>query len=227
MSLNHNVGAMPTTTKKEKHYANSRAHRGSIVTVSHSGSKKTKKDNDTESVSSDASTVVPPPPPKPQCPLRPYMEVMFESEESDEKKKSLCPLRRVKLSHTIPLCIFVMINMCLVIGTLLITGVCRLAATLLDWGQKPSKETDKDNNVRIQGYVESIQNPDVSAILFLMMAVFAFFVTICYGPDWMRTAFQICTTIGFFVGVAMAMLAKQGSMKMPTTTSESCTTAGS
>jgi hypothetical protein len=207
MSPQSIFGAM-SGAKKEKHYANSRAHRGSIV-VSHAGSKKSKKDTDTESVSSEASTVVPPPPPKPQCPLRPYMEVMFELEDGgDEKKKSLCPLRRVKLSHTIPLCLFVMINMCLVIGTLLITGACRLASTVWDWGKKQPREVD---NVV---YKNTIYNPDFSAFTFLGMALFAFFVTMCYGPEWMSRTFQIVTTVGFFLGLSMTLIAKKETPKM-------------
>lgn len=188
--------------KKEKHYANSRAHRGSVV-VSQTGSKKSKKDTDTESVSSEASTVVPPPPPKPQCPLRPYMEVMFEPEEDSEKKKPVCPLRRVKLSHVLPLCLFVMINMFLVIGTLLITGVCRIAATLLDLGRKQPKELDNAM------YNQVVYSPEVSGFTFLAMALFAFFVTVCYGPEWMSTTFQVCTTTGFFVGLSMTLMSKK------------------
>lgn len=199
-------GPMPGT-KKEKHYANTRAHRGSIV-VSHSGSKKSKKDTDTESVSSEASTVVPPPPPKPQCPLRPYMEVMFEPEEDGEKKKPVCPLRRVKLSHVLPLCVLVMINMCLVIATLLITGVCRLSVTLMDWGRKQPKEVD--NPI----FNQVIYSPDFSGFTFLAMALFAFFVTMCYGPEWMSTTFQVCTTTGFFVGLSMTLMAKKEATKI-------------
>lgn len=38
-----------------------------------------------------------------------------------------CPLKRVKLSHTIPLCIFVMCNMWLVVGALLGISIARLS----------------------------------------------------------------------------------------------------
>lgn len=207
MSLPFGLGGM-SGTKKEKHYANSRARRGSIV-VSQAGSKKSKKYTDTESVSSEASTVVPPPPPKPQCPLRPYMEIMFEPEEEDgEKKRRVCPLRKVKLSHVLPLCLFVMINMFLVIGTLLITGVCRVTGTLLDWGRK---QPNKDMNNAT--YDQIIHSPEVNGLTFLAMAMFAFFVTLCYGPEWMSTIFQICTTTGFFVGISMTLMTKKGASK--------------
>jgi hypothetical protein len=216
------LGAMPAT-KKEKHYANSRAHRGSSIVVSHSGSKKSKKDTDTESVSSDASTVVPPPPPKskpkPQCPLRPYMEVMFEPEE-DGEKKPVCPLRRVKLSHVLPLCLFVMINMCLVVGTLLITGICRISVTLMDWGRKQPKEVDNPIFNKV------IYSHDFSGFMFLAMALFAFFVTMCYGPEWMSTTFQVCTTTGFFVGLSMTLMAKKEATTITTSASATPTTPG-
>jgi hypothetical protein len=205
MSPPFGFGGMPGT-KKEKHYANSRVHRGSIV-VSQAGSKKSKKDTDTESVSSEASTAVPPPPPKPQCPLRPYMEIMFEPEEDGEKKKAVCPLKKVKLSHVLPLCLFVMINMCLVIGTLLITGVCRLSAALLDWGRKQPKEVDNTM------FNQVVYSPDFSGFTFLAMALFAFFVTMCYGPEWMSTTFQVCTTTGFFVGLSMTIMTKKEATK--------------
>lgn len=208
---------MPGSNKKEKAYANTRARRGSIV-VSHAGSKKSKKDTDTESVSSEASTVVPPPPPKPQCPLRPYMEVMFESEEHGEKK-AVCPLKKVKLSHTLPLCLFIMINFCLVIGTLLVTGVCRLAATVVDWGKTPTKEVDRQ-----AAYNIAINNPDFGAITFLGTAAFAFFVTVCYGPDWMRTAFQLCTTLGFFASLSITLLGKKEFLRTMTESPSTPTT---
>ena len=127
---------------------------------------------------------------------------MFESEDHDEKR-AVCPLKRVKLSHTLPLCLFIMINFCLVIGTLLITGVCRLAATVMDWSKKRPKEVERNLS-----YDTTIRNPDISAFTFLAVAAFAFFVTICYGPDWMRTAFQICTTIGFFASISMTLFGK-------------------
>lgn len=124
-------------SKKDKQYANTRARRHSIVTVSHGHSKKSKKDDDTESVSSTADTVVPPPPPKPQCPLRPYMEVMFEKQDGEENS-SICPLRKVKLSHVLPLCFFLMFNMLLVVCTLMVTGLYRLTAR----GNKQTKSAN-------------------------------------------------------------------------------------
>jgi hypothetical protein len=220
MSPPFNFSGMPGSNKKEKTYANTRARRGSIV-VSHAGSKKSKKDTDSESVSSEASTVVPPPPPKPKCPLRPYMEVMFESEEPDEKK-AVCPLKRVKLSHTLPLCLFIMINFCLVIGTLLVTGVCRLATTVLDWGKKQPKDID-----RKAAYNIAINGPDIGAVSFLAMTALACFVTINYGPDWMRTAFQLCTTVGFFATLSMTVLGKKDSQTTITESPSTPRTLGS
>jgi hypothetical protein len=183
-------------SKKEKHYANTRAHRHSIVI--NQTHKKAKKDTDTESISSNASTAItpppPPPPPKPQCPLRPFMEGMFEPEDAEENK-SICPLRRVKLSHTLPLCMFVMVNMILVIGTLLVTGVCRIIISCWDLGTRQPKATEGSN-------YRSQPNP----ILFFAVTVFAFIVTACYGPDWLGIAIRVLTTVGFFIGLLLNLL---------------------
>ncbi len=93
---------------------NSRARRHSSDIVIHSSSKKSKKekDTDTESISSTTpsssdATIVPPPPEK-KCPLR-FLAGIFESET--EGKKPGCPLRRVQLWHTIPLCLLAIINL--------------------------------------------------------------------------------------------------------------------
>jgi hypothetical protein len=113
---------MPSS-KREKHYANSRARRHSDVVISQSKKSKKDKDTDTESVSSStnssADTVVAVPP-EPRCPLRFMMAGIMEAEsESDEKKKGGCPLRRVQLWHVIPLCLLAIVNLLLVIVALL------------------------------------------------------------------------------------------------------------
>lgn len=41
-------------------------------------------------------------------------------------RRAGCPLKRIKLSHTIPLCVFVMCNMWLVIGALIGIALLRL-----------------------------------------------------------------------------------------------------
>ncbi|KAI9729421.1 MAG: hypothetical protein M1818_008528 [Claussenomyces sp. TS43310] len=128
MSSLFSIGGM-SSSKKEKNYANRGAHRQSIV-VSHG--KKRKKDTDSVSVSSSASTVVPAPP---QCPLRPYLQPMFEAmfepepteekQSGEEQRRSTCPLRRIRLSHTVPFFTIIMMNLWLVALTLILTGACR------------------------------------------------------------------------------------------------------
>lgn len=127
---------MPSS-KKEKHYANSRArrHSGDVVISQSKKSKKEKekeKDTDTadtESISSSApsstdTVVVTPPEPK-KCPLRFILAGIFEAEA--EGKKSGCPLRRVQLWHTIPLCLLAAVNLILVIIALLGLAGYRIA----------------------------------------------------------------------------------------------------
>jgi hypothetical protein len=195
MPGNLRFGAM-SGSKKIKIYSNSRAH--------NQAQKKVKKDTDTESISSNASTAVPPPPPpppKPQCPLRPFMEGMFEP-EGDEPRKSICPLRRVKLSHTLPLCMFVMVNMILVIGTLLVTGICRITISCWNIGKWQLQPMGSAH--------QSQPNP----ILFFSMTVFAFIVTACYGPDWMSITIRVLTTVGFFIGLLLYLLPGNGVAKL-------------
>jgi len=123
---------MPSS-KKEKHYANSRARRHSDVVISHSSKKpKKEKDADTESLSSStpssADTVVVPPTTTPspkKCPLRFLLAGMIEPD--DDGKKPGCPLRRVQLWHTIPLCLLAIINLLLVIIALLGLAGYRIA----------------------------------------------------------------------------------------------------
>jgi hypothetical protein len=114
---------MPSS-KKEKHYANSRARRHSEVVISQSKKSKRDKDTDTESVSSSTNsstdTVVVPPSPERKCPLRFLLAGMMETEvEAEGKKSGGCPLRRVQLWHVIPLCFLAIVNLLLVIIALL------------------------------------------------------------------------------------------------------------
>jgi hypothetical protein len=111
------------SSKKEKHYANrsARRHSGEII-ISQNKKGKKDKDTDTESVSSSTpsstDTAVNPEPKK--CPLRFVLVGLFEiGDETDEKKAGGCPLRRVQLWHTIPLCLLAAINLLLVIVALL------------------------------------------------------------------------------------------------------------
>ncbi|CAG8949306.1 hypothetical protein HYFRA_00004932 [Hymenoscyphus fraxineus] len=122
------IFGMPSS-KKEKHYANSHARRHS-GTVVISGGKKSKKnkDSDTESVnsssaSSDASTT------ESKCPIRWMMTGMFETNHQGVKPAG-CPLRRVQLWHTIPLCLLAIINLLLVILALLGLAGYRVAMGL-------------------------------------------------------------------------------------------------
>jgi len=121
MSSILNITGM-ASSKKEKHYANRSARRHSgVVIISHSKKSKKDKDTDTESVSSTPSstdTAVNPEPKK--CPLRFVLAGLFETGgEADEKKAGDCPLRRVQLWHTIPLCLLAAINLLLVVIALL------------------------------------------------------------------------------------------------------------
>jgi hypothetical protein len=104
------------SSKKEKHYANSRARRQSDGT-SHSKKSKKDRDADTESVSSASTdTVIA----EAKCPLRFVLAGMIEpGGAGEEKKKGSCPLRRVQLWHVIPLCLLAILNLLLVIIALL------------------------------------------------------------------------------------------------------------
>ncbi|KAG0649594.1 hypothetical protein D0Z07_3625 [Hyphodiscus hymeniophilus] len=110
-------------SKKEKHYANSRARRQSDVIITHGKKSKKEKDTDTDSVSSSTNSsadtvVIVPPPAEKKCPLRFMLAGMMEP-EADQKKTSGCPLRRVQLWHVIPLCLLAVVNLVLVIVALL------------------------------------------------------------------------------------------------------------
>ncbi|TVY53669.1 hypothetical protein LCER1_G004110 [Lachnellula cervina] len=146
---------MPSS-KKEKHYANSRArrHSGDVVISQSKKSKKEEKkekDADTESISSStassaAETVVVPPPPEPKkCPLRFMMAGMLQTEqENEEKKVGGCPLRRVQLWHTIPLCLLAAVNLLLIIFALLGLAGYRIGAGICGWvSEMQSKSASK------------------------------------------------------------------------------------
>ncbi|PQE17642.1 hypothetical protein CJF31_00007770 [Rutstroemia sp. NJR-2017a BVV2] len=116
--------------KKEKHHANSRARRHSDIEKKSRRDKEDKekdKDTDTESVVSTTlssteicAVVTVPPSPESKCPLRFLMAEIVEAEDEEGKKIHRgCPLRRVQLWHTIPLCILAIINLLLIIVALL------------------------------------------------------------------------------------------------------------
>lgn len=148
-------------SKKEKHYANSRARRHSDIVITHSKKSKKDKDNDIESVTSTNSssdTVVVPPPEK-KCPLRFMLAGMMES-VSEDKKPSGCPLRRVQLWHVIPLCLLAIVNLLLVIIALL--GLAGYRITMGVQGLLVSLvKTDLDCNP----YAESLADTDDGATL--------------------------------------------------------------
>jgi hypothetical protein len=148
------------SSKKEKHYANSRArrHSGDIV-ISQSKKSKKDKDTDTESVSSStpssaADTVVVPPPGPKKCPLRFMLAGMMEGED-EEKKAGGCPLRRVQLWHTIPLCLLAIINLLLVIIALLGLAGYRITMGIQNFLVNLAK-TDLECNP----YAESLADTD-------------------------------------------------------------------
>ena len=130
MSSILNITGM-ASSKKEKHYANrsARRHSGEVI-ISHSKKIKKDKDTDTESVSSStpSSTDTAANPESKKCPLRFVLAGLFETGgETDEKKAGDCPLRRVQLWHTIPLCLLAAINLLLVIVALLGLAGYRIA----------------------------------------------------------------------------------------------------
>jgi hypothetical protein len=148
-------------SKKEKHYANSRARRHSDVVITHGKKSKKEKDTDTESVSSSTNsssdTVIVPPPGK-KCPLRFMLAGMMEA-ESEDKKSSGCPLRRVQLWHVIPLCLLAIVNLLLVIIALL--GLAGYRITMAVQGVILSLvKTDLD-----YPYAESLADTDDGATL--------------------------------------------------------------
>jgi hypothetical protein len=101
---------------KEKHHANRSARRHSGEIVLHESKRRKKhKDTDTESTaSSTPSSIV-----ITECPFRFILTGLFETESKDDRKQGGCPLRRVQLWHTIPLCLLAVVNLILVIVALL------------------------------------------------------------------------------------------------------------
>ncbi|KAN0117535.1 hypothetical protein V8E51_003512 [Hyaloscypha variabilis] len=116
------------SSKKEKQYANRSARRHSgVIVVSQSKKRKRDKDTDSESVSSTPSSTDTLHS-ESKCPLRFVLWGLFEAEgETDGKKAGGCPLRRVQLWHTIPLCLLAAINLLLVIVALLGLAGYRIA----------------------------------------------------------------------------------------------------
>jgi len=117
------------SSKKEKQYANRSARRHSgVIVVSQSKKRKRDKDTDSESVSSTPSSSTDTLRSESKCPLRFVLLGLFEAEgETDGKKAGGCPLRRVQLWHTIPLCLLAAINLLLVIVALLGLAGYRIA----------------------------------------------------------------------------------------------------
>jgi hypothetical protein len=114
------------SSKKDKHYPNSRARRHSgTVVVTHG--KKSKRDKDTDSESLSSSSTEATVSEMKKCPLRFMMAGMLESDAVGERKGAECPLRRVQLWHTIPLCVLAIINLLLVIIALLGLAGYRIA----------------------------------------------------------------------------------------------------
>lgn len=119
--------------RREKHYIDSRAKKHSELVVSQRQKSKKDKDTGAEMISSsnptsaDTVVVIPPPEPK-KCPLRFVLADMFEIDEyADVNKPRGCPLRRVRLWHTIPLVILAIINLVLVTIALLGLAGFRIA----------------------------------------------------------------------------------------------------
>lgn len=163
---------MPSS-KKEKHYANSRArrHSGDVVISQSKKSKKDdkkEKDTDTESISSStpsstAETVVAPPPEPKKCPLRFMITGMLEAEpEVDGKKSGGCPLRRVQLWHIIPLCLLAAVNLILIIIALLGMAGYKIGAGVWGWLAGLFKNDDPDFNPFAQSLIDIDDGPVVA-----------------------------------------------------------------
>lgn len=132
---------MHSTPKKERHHANSRIRRRSDAEKKSKKEKDDKekdKDTDSESVisaSSTAPSTALSTPAAAKCPLRCLLSGMIDAEDGKQKG---CPLRRVQLWHTIPLCLLAIINLLLIIVALLglagykiIMGVQRVVVELM------------------------------------------------------------------------------------------------
>jgi hypothetical protein len=114
------------SSKKDKHYTSSRARRHSGTVVVANG-KKSRRDKDTDSVSLSSSSTDATVIETKKCPLRFMMAGMLESNTVGERKGLGCPLRRVQLWHTIPLCLLAIINLLLVIIALVGLAGYRIA----------------------------------------------------------------------------------------------------
>lgn len=148
-------------SKKEKHYANSRARRHSDIVISQKKSKKD-KDTDTESVSSSTDGAIPVPPSAKKCPIRVIWTGMMHQEgEGDEKKKGGCPLRRVQLWHTIPLCFLAIVNLLLIVIVLLGIAGFRIGNGTWSFCQSTLKKVDLEESP----YAESVPDTDDGATL--------------------------------------------------------------
>ena len=113
--------------KKEKANRSARRHSTEIV-ISQRKKRKRDKDTDSDSVSSTPSSTDTSASSEQKCPLRFVLSGLFETEvETDGKKVGGCPLRRVQLWHTIPLCLLAAINLLLVIVALLGLAGYRIA----------------------------------------------------------------------------------------------------
>ncbi|RDW71832.1 hypothetical protein BP5796_07866 [Coleophoma crateriformis] len=97
--------------KKEKQYSDTKTPRDNVIVMhSRKGKNQREKEKDSDDEPSDAIVRVIPPPPKPQCPLRSMYAVLIQPDEGTEGEKIKgCPLRRVQLWHTIPLCLIAII----------------------------------------------------------------------------------------------------------------------
>lgn len=106
---------MPSRT--EKNYANSRVRRHSGEVILSKKRSKKEKETDTDSVttSSSADTLAT----EPKCPMRFMLSGVLETQTEEKLQVRGCPLRRVQLWHTIPLCLLAIINLLIIIVALL------------------------------------------------------------------------------------------------------------
>ena len=116
---------MPSRT--DRNFANSRVRRHSGEVVLSKKRSKKDKETDTESVttSSSADTLVA----EPKCPFRFMLRGVLDTPIEDKNQARGCPLRRVQLWHTIPLCLLAIINLLIIIVALLGLASYRLVMT--------------------------------------------------------------------------------------------------